>query len=80
MQLDKYLTLCCIVLQLPSVSCLAGGETTEDEAMIDELNVWRREMQQRMRQDNEFIAELSARKHNLQATDADPEQYVLYLC
>ena len=80
LQLDKYLTLCCIVLQLPSVSCLAGGETTEDEAMIDELNVWRREMQQRMRQDNEFIAELSARKHNPQATDADPEQYVLYLC
>ena len=44
--------------------------------MIDELNVWRREMQQRMRQDNEFIAELSSRKHNPQATDADAEQYV----
>ena len=43
-------------------------------------------MQKRMRQDNEFIAELSARKHSTEATDADPEQcvtsffFTLFLC
>ncbi len=52
----------------------AGGEVAEDDAMLDELNVWRRQMQQRMRQDNQFIAELNARKHNPQASDADTEQ------
>ena len=74
-ELQTYLKSNCLLPQR-KFFCLAGGETTEDEAMIDELNVWRREMQQRMRQDNEFIAELSSRKHNPQATDADAEQYV----
>ncbi len=66
---------CDFSCQNPFVS--AGGGAGEN-AVMDELNVWRREMQQRMRQDNEFIAELSARKHNPTTSDVDPEQYVLF--
>ncbi len=55
-----------------------GENVLEDEAMLDELNVWREEMQQRMRQESEFMAELRARKdrtnHQNHSSDTDNEQ------
>lgn len=46
----------------------------EDEATIDELNAWREEMQLRLQQESDFIAQLracSSTRHS-----SDNEQYV----